>query len=47
MEVAIDSSNTQKFTKASDSTPAELASKSIRVIWWPDMNFAIKAICSN
>jgi acetyl-CoA C-acetyltransferase len=29
MEVAIDSSNTQKFTKASDSTPAELASKSI------------------
>jgi len=29
MEIAIDSSNTQKFTKASDFTPAELASKSI------------------
>ena len=29
MEIAIDSSNTQKFTKASDFTPAELANKSI------------------
>ena len=29
MEIAIDSSNTQKFTKTSDLTPAELASKSI------------------
>ena len=29
MEIAIDSSNTQKFTKASDFTPAELACKSI------------------
>ena len=29
MEIAIDSTNTQKFTKASDFTPAELASKSI------------------